>query len=407
MRVPRGSAASGSAVAPNVDDAALAGRDARGFEHVHHRHALGGGDGRRRPGRQRVRHAGVEARVVAGLALDGADRVPGAEPAPVRLGLAPPAGAARRRAGEQRVLLRVHAVLHERPGAAEDVQARPADADRGAGEQVRAHAVRVGEREEHVVHDVDLRVAAIELGVDVARRAEQQQRLIDEVDHEVEEQALAAGAGALDGPARFGRRPPALVARLEAVHRAERALPQQPLQRQDVGIPAPVLERDRQPPVPRGERGQVAGLVRADRERLVDHDVAAGGQRRRGQRRVRVVRRRDDDEVERRRHLEQLIGGRHDPRPRMTGRGRLDAAGIAGGDGGQLQAGGGADQRGVEGRAAEAVADESDAEGTGCGHGRPAYFNRRARRSSRRGRACRRWPRAARRAGACRRRRGS
>jgi hypothetical protein len=62
----------------------------------------------------------------------------------------------------------------------------------------------VGDREEHVVHDVDLQVAAIELGVDVARRAEQQQRLVDEVDHEVEEQALAAGAGALDGPARFG-----------------------------------------------------------------------------------------------------------------------------------------------------------------------------------------------------------
>ena len=379
MRPPADRREAESTAAPNVDDAALAGRDARGFEHVHHRHGLGGGDGRRRPGRQRLRHAGVEARIVAGLALDGPDRVPGAEPAPVRLGLAAPAGAARRRAGEQRVLLRVHAVLHERPGAAEDVQARTADADRGAGEQVRAHAVRVGEREEHVVHDVDLRVAAIEFGVDVARRAEQQQRLIDEVDHEVEQQALAAGARAIDGPARFGRRPPALVARLEAVHRAERAFPQQPLQRQDVGIPAPVLERNGQPPVARGERGQLAGLDRGDRERLVDHHVAAGGQRRPGQRRVRVVRRRDDDEVERRRHLEQLIRGRHDPRLRIPRGGGLHAAGIAGRDGRQLESGRGADQGRVEGRAAEAVADEADAEGAGCGHGRTGYFKRRAR----------------------------
>ena len=192
----------------------------------------------------------------------------------------------------------------------------------------------MGEREEHVVHDVDLRVAAIELGVDVARRAEQQQRLVDDVDHEIEEQALAAGAGALDGPARLRRRTPALVARLEAVHGAERALPQQPLQRQDVGVPAPVLERDRQPPVARGERRQLARLVRADRERLVDHHVAAGGQRRPGQRRVRVVRRRDDDEVERRRHREQLIRGRHDPRaadngPRRPGRGPASLVAMA------------------------------------------------------------------------------
>ena len=176
----------------------------------------------------------------------------------------------------------------------------------------------MGERDEHVVDDVDLRMPAIELGVDVAGRAEQHQRLIDEVDHQVEEQALAALAGALDGPARLRRRPPALVARLEAVDGAERALAQQPLQRQDVGVPAAVLERDGEAAVAGGERLELARLGGGHRERLVDHDVAAGGERRRGDRRVRVVRRRHDDQVQRRRHREQLIGRRHDPRARIA-----------------------------------------------------------------------------------------
>ena len=223
------------------------------------------------------------------------------------------------------------------------------------------------------------------------------------------EQALAALVGALDGPARLRASAASARSATRSGGRAERAVAQQLLQRQDLGVPAAVLERDRQPPVARGERGEIARLVRADRERLVD--------RRRGSRRparpwrsgacvwcgVETTTRSSG-----RRHREQLIGvparsapADSAPRPSATRPASLVAMAASSRPGVALI------ERRVEGRAAEAVADEADAEGTGCGHGRTAYFNRRARRSSRRGRACRRWPRAARRAGACRRRRGS
>ena len=71
-------------------------------------------------------------------------------------------------------------------------------------EQVRADATPVRERDEDIVVDDDLRMPAIELGVHAPRRSEEHERLVDEVDHQVQEQSFATLGGPGSQPARLG-----------------------------------------------------------------------------------------------------------------------------------------------------------------------------------------------------------
>ena len=134
---------------------------------------------------------------------------------------------------------------------------------------MRAHAALVRQRDEGVVVDLSAGAPDVDLAVDADRGAEELDGLIDEVRAEVEQHSAALeGIGRLAPHARphFGTE--ALEARLEARDLAEGPLGDQPPERDEVAVPAPVLE-DRQP-APGGEQSPRLGRVR--RERLVDDD---------------------------------------------------------------------------------------------------------------------------------------
>jgi hypothetical protein len=107
---------------------------------------------------------------------------------------------------------------------------------------MRADARFVLEGEEVVVVHLGALASDVELGIDLPHRPEELQRLVDKVAAEVEQQAAALlGARAL-APAVPGLRPPALEARLEAMHPSQSPLLDQPSQREEVPVPAAVLE---------------------------------------------------------------------------------------------------------------------------------------------------------------------
>ena len=181
---------------------------------------------------------------------------------------------------------------------------------------MRADAVGVLQRDEHVVVDLDAGAAAVDLRVDLRDRAEQLQRLVDDVRAQVVEQAAGLGRVAELAPVVLGLGHPAVVAGLEAEHLAELPGIEDLPDGEEVGVEAPVLE-DRQADARRLRRGDdLLGLERGRRERLVDDHRQAGLDRPQRERHVRAVRRADHDEVEVAGPLEQRVGVRHDLRAR-------------------------------------------------------------------------------------------
>ena len=106
-------------------------------------------------------------------------------------------------------------------------------------------------------------------------RSRTAERLVHEVHGQVAEHAFAAVPGARLRPPRLRHRAPTLVARLVAMDVAEGALAHELLQREDLVVPAPILERDRELAVPLRLSGEVARLGGRRRERLVHHHVRA------------------------------------------------------------------------------------------------------------------------------------
>jgi len=114
-------------------------------------------------------------------------------------------------------------------------------------------------------------------------------------------------------------------------------------------------------------RAELARLLRGRRERLVHDNGVAGVERRGGQRHVGAVWRGDDHEVQ----LlgPQLFGVVEREGPRVVGDDLGLAFGVGRHDGGQPQAGGGRDQRGVEDGARDAVAEQPHPQIGACVHG--------------------------------------
>ncbi len=221
----------------------------------------------------------------------------------------------------------------------------------------------MGERDEGVVVGLGAGAADVRLGVDLGDRAEEDQGLVDDVAAEVVEQTSDLCRVAGLAPAALELRAPALEAGLEAPGVAEFTVGEEPPEGQEVVVPAAVLEDGEEQAALLGEGGQLAGLGRGAGDRLVhDHRQARleGG---RGQRDVGLVRGGDDDQVQLVRAVEQLFGGGGDSHVRELGAGLLLPLRVGGDHGVQGEALGGGDQRGVEDRAGEAVADQTDAEG--------------------------------------------
>ncbi|GAA3101123.1 hypothetical protein GCM10020001_017580 [Nonomuraea salmonea] len=221
---------------------------------------------------------------------------------------------------------------------------------------MRPGPARVGERDERVVVGLHALAPHVALAVDRAYGAEQLQRLVHQVAAEVVQQpAHLIGPAAL-APAALGHGPPALEARLEAQHPAQQPLAGQAAHGAEVAVPAPVLEHGQQETTLLGQADQPAPLLGGPGQRLVHDHGQALGERRRGRGDVGAVGRGDHDEVT---AAPQVLHVVH--RGRAVRGGDLGPAiGVPGHDGGQGQAGGGVDQRGVEVGPRGAVADEAD-----------------------------------------------
>ncbi len=220
----------------------------------------------------------------------------------------------------------------------------------------------MGDRDERVVVRRRTGPPYVGLRVDRDRRAEERQRLVDDVAAQVVQQAADLLRIARLAPAALRLRPPALEAGLEALHLAQLAALDQRGQGAEVVVPATVLEDREQQPALLGEGRQLARLGRRARDRLVHDHRQPGLQRGRRERDVRLVRGGDHDEVQLVGALPQLARRSGEPDVRVRGAGVRLALLVRRHHRVEDQAPGRGDQRGVEDGAGQAVADEGDPE---------------------------------------------
>ena len=203
------------------------------------------------------------------------------------------------------------------------------------------------------------RASRVDLRVHELGWAEELERLVDEMRAEVEEQP--ARLGWLLAPGARELRPPAVDPRLEAVHGAERALADELPHRQEVAVPAAVLEHGQHEAALVGGVDEPPCLLGRRRERLVDDDREPDLER--GQRigHVEAVRRRHHDEVEVAGPLEHVLRAVEHEHAGIPLLRAPPPFGVASRDGGELEAFGRRDVRRVEHRPGEAVTEERNA----------------------------------------------
>ena len=158
---------------------------------------------------------------------------------------------------------------------------------------------------------------------------------------------------------------PPLKAGLKPGHRAEDSAVQQPADREEVAVPAPVLEYREHPAQPRGEVDEFLPLGAAYGEGLVDDDVEAGLQCGFRERIVGGRRRAEHQQVQLAGELQDVGRGVDDPGRGVAGRGGGLPAGIGRGDGIQRIGRVCGDEGGMEDAAREAEAGDGGADGPG------------------------------------------
>ena len=258
-----------------------------------------------------------------------------------------------------------------------------------AGVQHHAQA-RVAQLHVEVVGGLGAVALLGQVGVHRQRCAEQLHGLVDQVRAQVVPQA-AAGAGAV-APAIGHLRAEPVEVRVQFGDFAQRAAIEQGAQREEVGVPAAVVEHAEHAAGCRGRVDHGLRLGRVEGERLVDHDMLAGGQRSQRKRRVGVVRGGHDDEVDRR-IGEGARGIGDDMGVRMGG---VNLGRIARYDSVQAQPGRARHEWCVEDAAGQAEAEQCDVQfaGHGCTcvawRRRVAHYTRepRARASAAHGAEC-------------------
>src|SRR5687767_1043495 len=105
---------------------------------------------------------------------------------------------------------------------------------------MRPHARRVGQREEDIVVDLRARASRVELRVNSRHRPKEEERLVDQVATEVEQEAAGVLGLAALAPAHRHGGSPALEARLEAKDVAQGALGHELAQGEQLAIPTTV-----------------------------------------------------------------------------------------------------------------------------------------------------------------------
>ena len=197
------------------------------------------------------------------------------------------------------------------------------------------------------------------------RRAEQKERLVDEVATEVvEESTCVLRVTGLAPATRRARAASARSGTRSARPRPGRLL-QQPADGQEVAVPAPVLEHGQHHAALTRVADQRAALARARSERLVDDHGEPGLDRRARERDVGAVRRRDDDEIEVADTLPDLLRRAEQRRVRMVAPGTGTPLLVVRDDRGELEPLDRSDQRRVEDSAGQAVAEQGDAKSAG------------------------------------------
>ena len=200
-----------------------------------------------------------------------------------------------------------------------------------------------------------------DLGVHRVGWAEQVQGLVDQVAAQVEQHtARLVGVGGLPPP---GRRSgaPVLEARLEACDAAQIARFDERPRRQEVAVPAAILEHRQHHARLGGGRGQLAPLRRGSGERLVDDHRDARRDRSMGELGVHPVRCGHDHEVELACRCPDRLGGVEEQSSRMGGGSASATLRVRHHDRVQAQSGDGGDERSVERLAGQAVPDQRDA----------------------------------------------
>jgi hypothetical protein len=216
---------------------------------------------------------------------------------------------------------------------------------------VQHHLVRrVAELEMHVVGRGAVIAMRLHRRGDGLRRAEQHERLVDQMRAEVEQQTAAARR--VFAPALTHERTEAVEMRFEVRDAAKLAAFHEVANGEEVAVPAAVVERREEAALLCGEIGERAGFGGGERDRLVDHHVLAGFQRASREVEVRVVGRGDDDAFDVAEREQRVEVGHH------GGRGEVGtgALGLAGCDGGNGRAAAMGDDRRVKRLAGEAVA---------------------------------------------------
>ena len=211
---------------------------------------------------------------------------------------------------------------------------------------------------ERVIVGLLLGAADLKLSVDHRRRAEQLQRLIDQMRAEVEQHAAAVRRRGTGLPRLGNRRRPALEAGLEARYAAQGFPGQQLADSQEIAVPAPVVEHREHPAQPLSQGDQLPALGGADSERLVHHNVQSRLQRRLRQRKMGGGRGPQHHEVKVTGELKDSIAVAHCFDARVPLRRRSLPAGVGRCDDVQRVAGVRRNERRVEDAAREAIADD-------------------------------------------------
>src|SRR5713226_3913008 len=179
-----------------------------------------------------------------------------------------------RAAGIQCLFLRIEAVLDEGALGALNGEARPRGDCQHRPPQERAHP-RVVQRDVERVVDGGAVALDADVGGDRVRRAEQEERLIEQVRAQVEPDPRA-GVRLLAPRARPELRPEAVEVGFEARHPAEYTVQQQVAYGDEVTREAAVLVGREHPPLLFAQFHELARLRHRGGKRLVDHDVTSG-----------------------------------------------------------------------------------------------------------------------------------
>jgi len=192
--------------------------------------------------------------------------------------------------------------------------------------------------------------------------AEKLEGMIDEVRTDVEKDA-GAGSLALAPGVGFESGTEAIVVRFEADDAAERASGGELEDALEVAIVPAALIDGEEAAAFAGELDEIESFGHGGGEGLVNEYVAAGGEALVRERIVRVVGSGDDDEADIR-EGEEFFEGANDACVGV-GLGGFGAGALQ--NGGEAQAGNGADYRSVEGSTGEAEADQADVDAVAVG----------------------------------------